>query len=125
MILDTNALSAFVDGDPALGRALAREDELALPVMVLGEYLFGVWASRSRTRYENWLRTNLPLFTFLPAGRETARHYAEVRRELKQKGSPIPSNDIWIAALAREHALPVVSRDRHLDAVAGLRVVGW
>lgn len=125
LILDTNALSAFADGDPALGRVLGSEEELAIPVMVLGEYLFGIHASRVRARYEAWLEGNLPLFTLLPAGRETARGYAEVRRELKQKGAPIPSNDVWIAALAREYALPLVSRDRHFESVAGLRLLGW
>lgn len=54
--------------------------------------------------------------------RETAYCYAEIRRELKGAGQPIPSNDLWIAALAREYGLPVVSRDSHFRAVRGLRV---
>jgi tRNA(fMet)-specific endonuclease VapC len=55
----------------------------------------------------------------------TTEHYAEVRAELKRAGQPIPGNDVWIAALARQHALPVLSRDRHFDAVPGLRRISW
>ena len=56
VILDSKALSAFADGDPRLGRAIANEMDLALPSIVLGEYLFGIRQSRFRSRYESWLR---------------------------------------------------------------------
>ena len=55
----------------------------------------------------------------------TARHYADVRHELRLAGHPIPENDIWIAALARQHQLPIVSRDEHFDAVHGVRRIDW
>ncbi|MEM9595846.1 MAG: PIN domain-containing protein [Acidobacteriota bacterium] len=48
-----------------------------------------------------------------------------MREELRTQGRPIPENDVWIAALARQHDEPVVSRDRHFEAVQGLRVVAW
>jgi len=57
--------------------------------------------------------------------RGTADEYAEIRSELKRAGRPIPGNDLWIAALARQHALPLLSRDRHFDLVPGLKRVGW
>ena len=98
---------------------------MAVPAIVLGEYLFGIHQSRLRIRYEQWLNANLPWFDLLRVGQETARHYAEIRRELKTAGRPIPSNDVWIAALAREHRLPLVSRDRHFQAVDDLRLLTW
>ena len=55
----------------------------------------------------------------------TAERYAEVRDELKRKGRPIPGNDLWIAALTRQHALPLLSQDRHFDFVPGLERLGW
>jgi tRNA(fMet)-specific endonuclease VapC len=126
LILDTNALSAFVDGVPAI-RSVIRETglELALPAVVYGEYLFGVRQSRLRLEYEAWLKENLRVLEMLPIGAETAHHYAAVRSELKASGKPIPSNDIWIAALARQHGRPILSRDRHFEAVPGLRVLSW
>jgi tRNA(fMet)-specific endonuclease VapC len=125
VILDTNAFSAFADGDAGLLRAIGGQTDLALPMVVLGEYLFGVRQSRQRARYERWVNTALPLFDLLPVAQDTARHYAEIRAELKAAGRPIPSNDVWIAALARQHRMPVLSRDRHFEAVAGLRLASW
>ncbi len=125
MILDTNALSAFADGDQNLLPIIENEPGLALPVIVLGEYLYGIHQSRFRARYQRWLDVNLPLFDLLVVGPETAARYAELRRELKTTGTPIPSNDAWIAALAREHRLPVVTRDVHFQAVRGLHVLMW
>lgn len=55
----------------------------------------------------------------------TASQYAEVRDELKRSGRPIPGNDLWIAALGRRHAMPLVSRDRHFDFVPGLKRPNW
>jgi tRNA(fMet)-specific endonuclease VapC len=125
VILDTNALSALAEGDGGLLQVLEGEPDLALPVIALGEYLYGIQQSRFQLRYERWLKTNLPVLELLAVGRETAQPYAEIRRELKTAGHPIPSNDLWIAALAREHNLPIVSRDRHFQAVRGLRLVTW
>jgi tRNA(fMet)-specific endonuclease VapC len=55
----------------------------------------------------------------------TAEQYAEVRDALKRSGRPIPGNDVWIAALARQYALPLLTRDQHFDFVPGLERVGW
>lgn len=125
LILDTNALSGFVDGDVRLRAALGHEAALVIPFAVLGEYLFGVRQSRHRGRYEQWLRTYLPEFELASPGRATAECYAQIRQELKMKGRPIPTNDLWVAALAREAGFPVVTRDSHFDAVEGIRVVHW
>ena len=125
MILDTNALSAFADGDRTLLSVIEREAALAVPVIVLGEYLFGIRQSRFRARYEQWLDVNLPLFDLLSIHADTASFYAEVRCELTRAGRPIPTNDVWIAALARQHKLAIVSRDRHFDGITGLRAVAW
>lgn len=125
IILDTNALSAFADGQTSLRRAIEAEIDLALPVIVLGEYLYGVHRSRHRPRYEDWLKAHLNTFVILQIERETASRYAELRSELKSAGQPIPSNDVWIAALARQHGCRLVTRDRHFEAVRGLRLVHW
>ena len=125
VILDTNALSAFADGDKGLREALDRERDLALPVIVLGEYLFGVRRSRYRARYQDWLSRQLPLWVVLPVGASTAESYADIRGELKVKGRPIPTNDVWIAALAREYGYPVATRDTHFDLIDGIRRISW
>jgi predicted nucleic acid-binding protein len=125
VILDTNALSAFVDGDRGLAKALSRASHLAIPVIVLGEFRYGIAGSRHRATYAEWLETHLPQFDVLAVTEVTAVAYADLRVALKQSGSPIPANDAWIAALALQHRLPVVSRDQHFDAVPGLERRSW
>lgn len=125
MILDTNALSGLVDDDAELVERLSPVRQLSVPVIVLGEYRFGVLKSRRRDEYEAWLERDLSLFRLLPVTPRTAEHYATIRLELQVAGRPIPSNDLWIAALAREHRLPVVTRDPHFSSVLGIEVVAW
>lgn len=125
MILDTNGLSAIADGDPALEPILRKTVEVALPVIALGEYLYGIRQSRNRDRYELWLAKAIESFHVLFVDEETAAWYAALRGELKKAGTPIPGNDVWIAALARQHGLDVLSRDRHFDQVPGLRRINW
>ncbi len=125
MILDTNALSAFVDGDPGVGEVLRRQARAAIPVIVLGEFRCGIAQSRQRSSYERWLESHLGRFDVLPVTEETAAAYAAVRVSLKRSGRPIPANDAWIAALALQHRLPVLSRDEHFDAVPDLDRRAW
>ena len=125
MILDTNGLSALADGDPELEPILARANEVALPVMVLGEYRYGIAQSRYHVRYEKWLAELSANCRVLPVDEQTAIVYAEIRGELKCSGRPIPGNDVWIAALARQHRMPILSRDQHFDFVPGLKRIHW
>jgi tRNA(fMet)-specific endonuclease VapC len=125
VILDTNGLSAVADGDAALEPILRQASEIAVPVIVLGEYRYGIQQSRDRQRYEQWLTESLPNFRVLDVDDATAISYATVRHELKRAGTPIPSNDAWIAALCRQHAFSLLSRDRHFDLVRGLERIDW
>lgn len=125
MILDTNALSAAADDDPAIVPFLAAADQIAIPVIALGEYRYGIAQSRHQASYAEWLKGLLQDCMVLDANEPTTLHYAEITLELKQKGRPIPTNDIWIAALCRQHSLPLLSRDQHFDQVPGIRRLGW
>jgi predicted nucleic acid-binding protein len=125
LILDTNALSAAADRDPAALEVVAGAQRLAVPVIVLGEYRLGIAQSRRRTEYEKWLREWLGTVTVLDIDDETTLHYAAIGLELKRSGKPIPANDLWIAALCRQHSLPLISRDRHFDVVKGLERIDW
>jgi predicted nucleic acid-binding protein len=125
LILDTNALSAYLDRTPEAVEIVSAARELAIPVIVAGEFSFGIAHSRHREAYERSLQRMLDRCSVLDIGIETARHYAAIRLELKSAGKPIPANDVWIAALSRQHALPVMSRDLHFDFVAGLRRRTW
>lgn len=125
MILDTNAVSALLAGESGLETVLAGEPRHHLPAVVVGEYRYGLLRSRHRRALEPLLATlieeSIPLLVDLG----TAERYAELRDELRRRGTPIPENDVWIAALARQHELPVVSRDTHFDHVPRLERHGW
>ena len=125
MILDTNALSAFVDGEPEVGAVLASQRRAAIPVIVLGEFRYGILDSRHRKIYEEWLHANLRHFDLLAITAETTTPYAALRAALKRTGRPIPANDAWIAALAIQHRMPILSRDEHFDALAEVERIGW
>jgi tRNA(fMet)-specific endonuclease VapC len=125
VILDTNALSAAADGDPAVVALLSRADQVAVPVIVLGEYRYGIAQSRNRAAYANWLKGLINDCLVLDVNEPTTHFYAEITLELRRSGKPIPTNDIWIAALCRQYALPLLSRDLHFDLVSGLKQVAW
>jgi tRNA(fMet)-specific endonuclease VapC len=125
VILDTNALSAVADNDPVAVRIFSQAEGIELPVIVLGEYRFGIAHSRRRNEYEKWLAQLIAATRVLPVDHETSSHYALIRAELKKAGHPTPSNDLWIAALSRQHGLPLMSQDRHFDSVRELKRVGW
>jgi tRNA(fMet)-specific endonuclease VapC len=125
LILDTNALSAYLDRTPEAVEIVSEARMLAIPVIVAGEFAFGIAQSRHREAYERSLQRMPDRCTVLDIGIETARHYSAIRLELKSAGKPIPANDVWIAALSRQHSIPVMSRDSHFDFVGGLRRRTW
>jgi tRNA(fMet)-specific endonuclease VapC len=125
MILDANALSAAADNDTRVIAVLAHADQIALPVIVLGEYRYGISQSRSRTDYESWLQGLLADCLVLDVNERTTHHYAAINLELRRVGKPIPTNDLWIAALSRQHSMPILSHDRHFDLVPGNKRIDW
>ena len=125
LILDTNAFSAIAEGEHRAVEEFARADEVAIPVIVLGEYRFGISHSRHKHQYERWLAEMVAVCQVFDVNGDTTISYAALRSELKKAGTPIPSNDVWIAALCRQHGGPILSQDRHFDLVPGIRRVGW
>lgn len=85
------------------------------------DYRYGISQSRYRVHYEEWLAGLLSAYQLLSIDEGTAAQYAAIRVELVR----IPSNDTWIAALARQHAMPVISQDTHFDLVPKLKRLGW
>ena len=126
LILDTNAVSALAKDDPRIRPVLASVTrQLALPVVVIGEYHYGIGQSNQSAHLKKWLEAFVGDCQVLDIIKETAQHYAEISTELRKIGKPIPDNDIWIAALSREHALPLLSRDAHFDVVRDLKRLSW
>lgn len=125
MILDTNAISALFEGNAEVAEVLKSTDRPYLPVVAIGEYRYGLLRSRLRRQIEPLLDILISESRVLSIDHQTTLAYAEVRHELREAGRPIPENDVWIAALARQHDLPVVSLDGHFDSVTRLRRLSW
>lgn len=125
MILDTNALSAFLKEDRSVLRYVDEAEAFCLPVIVLGEYRFGLTGSKDRAALTAKLDALVADATVLVIDEFTTREYAAVRAELKAAGTPIPENDVWIAALVRQHNMPLLTRDGHFDYVPQLERINW
>jgi predicted nucleic acid-binding protein len=123
IIVDTNAYSAFMRGDPDIGELLAHADQLHLNSVILGELLggFAIGSREAKNRAELAQFLASPRVSVLPVTAATADSYALVYTQLRQKGQPIPANDLWIAASALEHGAALLSLDAHFKHVVGLR----
>ena len=120
--LDTNRLTDLLQGDAALAERLGACDEVWIPLVVLAEIKAGFYGGTEQHRNEILLRRLLAKSTIgvLLPGRETAEHYARLFVQLKRAGTPVPDNDLWIAALALEHDLLLITRDQHFEHIPQL-----
>jgi len=123
LIVDTSVLINYLRGRPGLA-ALESVSEIYLPAMVLAELQIG-WLRahgfphRQLQRFEDLVS----IMFFLPILRSTVSFYIEVRRDLELVNSIIPENDLWIAATAKEHDLPLLTSDEHFGRIAGISVL--
>ena len=125
MIIDTNAMSGWWLGTPGIVQEIRGADRLCVPVPVLAEFRFGIMKSRLRDRMESWLGEVLTTVEVLPADEVTTVWYALIRYDLEKIGRPIPMNDLWIAAIACQNRLRILSQDAHFDAVDRVERIGW
>jgi len=119
LALDTNRYTDLCRGEPAVIEAVEMADEVWLPFIVVGELRAGFAVGTQGTRNEAVLRRFLLKrgVAILYADDQTTHHYASVYRQLRKQGTPIPTNDMWIAALVLQHSLVLCARDAHFDAL--------
>ncbi len=113
--LDTNIAVDVLNGKGETIRLLEGYEILCLPVTVCGELLFGAKNSASRTKNENKYRAFIESCVILDSNSLVAQEYAQIRLALKQKGKPIPENDIWIAAACIVNGISLMSHDKHFE----------
>jgi len=117
--LDTNRITDLFRGDLDLAEQLGTAEEVWIPLFALGEIKAGFLGGTQQRRNESLLNRLLAKSTVgvLLPGRETAEHYARIFVQLKRAGTPVPDNDLWIAALVLEHDLVLITRDRHFERI--------
>lgn len=124
-LLDTNIVIALFANEATIKDNLAEAEEVFFPSIVIGELFYG--AQKSTRSKENLARIDELALASIVLGCDvdTARKYGEIKNDLRAKGHPIPENDIWIAAIAAQHSLTLVSRDAHFDEIIDLNRAIW
>ena len=124
VLLDTNAYAALLRGDEKILQSMSRAETVYMSAIVLGELFAGFQGgnrfAENRKRLELFL--DRPHVVLLPVGMETADVFGSIKQQLREQGTPIPINDVWIAAHALETGAVVVTYDTHFRRVAGLRI---
>ena len=122
LVLDTNAYSALMRNDPAIMEFARSATALFLPAPVLGEILFGINAGSRAQNNKQKLRRFLsaPFVHFAATDETVCERYALIAHQLRRKGRPIPTNDIWIAAHALALGADLLSQDQHFSHIDGL-----
>jgi tRNA(fMet)-specific endonuclease VapC len=125
VLLDTNVVVAHFRNDPDLTARLRATPAIYVPWVVLGELHYGARLAQRRKAQLALIRDFLQSATLLLPDQSTSERYGEVKAELASIGKPIPDNDIWIAAMARQFDLPLATRDGHFAAVPRLTTLAW
>jgi tRNA(fMet)-specific endonuclease VapC len=122
LALDTNRYTDLCRGNDSVVETVELADEVWLPFIVLGELRAGFAVGKQGSRNEAVLRRFLlkPGVGVLYADEQTTHHYAALYRQLRKQGTPIPTNDMWIAALVLQHSLVLGARDAHFDVLPQL-----
>jgi predicted nucleic acid-binding protein len=122
LALDTNAYRLVMEGEAGAVALVRLAERVLLPVPVLAELRYGFLnGTRGRQNEANLLRfLDRPRVEVLPCDEETAVRYAELKLQLKKQGTPIPINDVWIAALALQHQATLFTRDSDFDQIPQL-----
>ncbi len=122
-LLDTNAVIQLFAEDKVFLNWLKKALIIYIPSIVLGELYYGAQKSANVERNTLKIIELSSLCTILPCDEETAKYYGIIKNQLKQKGRPIPENDIWIGAIAIQHGLSIVSSDLHFKEIKGISLI--
>ena len=124
-LLDTNIIIGLFAGQASIINNLQQSDEIFIPSIALGELHYGAWKSGRVQQNLERIEELVVDVTIFDCDSATARQYGDVKNRLRLKGRPLPENDIWIAALALQHDLVLVTRDAHFQHVEGLQTIRW
>jgi tRNA(fMet)-specific endonuclease VapC len=126
ILIDTNAYTALLNGKSEVVRIFDSAERMVFPFIAIAEILagfrLGTREKQNRALFRNRMASERTIILY--PDYETSEHYSAIFAELRRAGTPIPTNDIWIAAIARQHDLPLCSLDGHFKFVKGLAVLG-
>jgi tRNA(fMet)-specific endonuclease VapC len=124
-LLDTNIVIELFKGNPDIVKSLETTQSVTIPFAVLGELYLGAYRSSNSQKHIKQVNDFLKKCFVAFADNETADNYALIKAALLNKGKPIPENDIWIAAIAKQYVLILITRDKHFDEIDGITTNYW
>jgi len=125
ILLDTNIIIELFKGNHSVTTSLETQQSVNIPFAVLGELYLGAYRSSNPKKHIKQVNDFLKKCNVLVADDETANNYALIKTELLNKGKPIPENDIWIAAIAKQYELKLITRDKHFTEIDGISIENW
>jgi len=125
ILLDSSVVIPHLRGKLDLTVQVPGSEPLFLPLTALGELYKGVFKSTQPEKNKLLIETFLQTVAVLHPDTATALYYAQISADLERKGTPIPENDVWIAAVALECGMPLATRDAHFAQVDGLKLLCW
>lgn len=125
ILLDTNIVSALLKGDTHLSDRIDAYKDVFISAIVVGELYYGAEYSTQIEKNKANIAQITSVYESLSVTTETAKIYGIIKAALRDQGTPIPENDIWIAAIAKQHKLYLVTRDKHFAYVKTLNTFNW
>ena len=125
LLFDTNAASGLIRRSAPLVAAIAPSCKVVLPLPVVGELLYGAHHAGNPQAQLARVRSFVARTAILVPDSSTAEEYGRIKADLRMRGQMIPENDLWIAAIAAQHGLPVLTRDGHFSYVTVITVATW
>lgn len=123
LLFDTSAVIELFEENPVAKQVVATAFDPCIAAITLGELLYGAECSSRRSENIAEIDEFASSVTILSCDSETASHYGVIKHVLRRKGKPLPDNDMWIAAVARQHQLTLVTRDGHFKEIPGLTLL--
>lgn len=124
-LLDTNIIIAWLGGETAIANKIEKAEEVHIPIIVVGELYYGATFSTHVQKNIKEIKKVTSNYNVLLIDEETAINYGNIKTALRKIGKPIPENDIWIAAIARQYELIVVTRDNHFKKINSISLQNW
>ena len=124
-LLDTNIVIALFSGEENVIKEINNAKQIFLPFIVIGELFYGALNSTNIESNINNLNEFCRNLEVVTCDFDTCLLYGKIKKQLKDNGTPIPENDIWIASIASQHKLPLVTRDIHFKYITNIDLFKW
>jgi tRNA(fMet)-specific endonuclease VapC len=124
-LLDTNIISALLKGEAVIADNIDKADKVYIPIIVVGELYYGASFSTHVKKNIEDIKKITSWYEVISLDKKTTAIYGDIKGLLRKKGRPIPENDIWIAAIAIQYGLVLITRDRHFNEIEGIEITKW